>query len=189
MEMAEQAKEQVKDLANQARDQTVELAHQATDQVSQLVDQQKQQTAERLGGLAGALHEAARQLEQKDAEGFGRYAHRAAEQVDRASRYLKEKDLQSFVRDAEGFARRHPDLFLGGTLIASVLLARFLKSSADRSEESWEGGESRGYGSRERFATGYAGSAGSSGYRGGTPATGTQGRPSREGYPGSTGGL
>jgi len=165
MEMAEQAKEQVKDLANQARDQTVELAHQATDQVSQLVDQQKQQAAERLGGLAGALHEAARQLEQKDADGFGRYAHRAADQVDRASRYLREKDLKSFVRDAEGFARRHPDLFLGGTLIAGVLLARFLKSSADHSEESWEGAEARAYGSRERFARGY------------------------EGYPGSTGGL
>jgi gas vesicle protein len=163
-EMAGQAKEQVKDLAHQAKDQTVELAHQATDQVSQLVDQQKQQAAERLGGLAGALHEAAKQLEQKDTGGFGRYAHRAADQVDRASRYLKEKDLQSFVRDTETFARRHPDLFLGGTLIAGVLLARFLKSSADRGEESWQGGASArpGYGSRERFATGYAGYSGAS---------------------------
>ena len=156
-EMAGQAKEQVKDLAHQAKDQTLDLAHQATDQVSQMVEQQKKQAAERLGGLAGALHEAARKLEEKDADGFGRYAHRAADQVDRASRYLKEKDLRSFVRDAEGFARRHPDLFLGGTLIAGVLLARFLKSSADRSE-GWQGAPERsGYGSRERFAQGYEG--------------------------------
>lgn len=171
-EVAGQAKEQVKDLAYQAKDQTLELAHQATDQVSQLVDQQKKQAAERLGGLAGALHDAARQLEEKDADGFGRYARRAADQVDRASRYLKEKDLKSFVRDAEGFARRHPDLFLGGTLIAGVLLARFLKSSADRREE-WRGSPDR-TGSHERFARGYEGGQGYAGYAG---SSGGMGRP------------
>ena len=132
---AGQAKEQVKDLASQAKEQTVEMAHQATDQVSQIVDRQKQQAAERLGGLAGALHEAGKKLEEKDTEGFGRYAHRAADQVDRASRYLREKILQSFLRDGEVWARRHPDLFLGGSLIAGVLLARFLKNSAERKEE------------------------------------------------------
>ncbi|HEV7516750.1 MAG TPA: YtxH domain-containing protein [Thermoanaerobaculia bacterium] len=176
-DVAGQAKEQVKDLASQAKEQTVEMAHQATDQVTQLVDQQKQQAAERLGGLAGALHEAAKKLDEKDTEGFGRYAHRAADQVERASRYLREKDLPSFVRDTEGFARRHPDLFLGGTLFAGVLLARFLKSSADRRDESWQAGQraDRGYGSAERFGSGY---------------TGTQGRPYRsEVFPGTTGGL
>jgi hypothetical protein len=109
---------------------SIELAHQATDPVSQRVDQQKRQAAERLGGLAGALHEAGTKLEEKDQEGFGRYAHRAADQVDRASRYLREKNLRSFVRDTEVWARRHPDLFLGGSLVAGMLLARFLKSSA-----------------------------------------------------------
>lgn len=160
---AGQAKDQVKDLASQAKDQTVELAHQAQDQVSTFVDQQKKQAAERLGGLAGALHEAAKNLEQKDAEGFGRYAHRAAEQVDRASRYLREKDLQGFVRDTETFARRHPDFFLGGSLVAGVLLARFLKSSAKeaRGGDSWPAGQMAGrpsgsgdrYGSRQSFPT------------------------------------
>ena len=169
-DVAGQAKEQVKDLASQAKEQTVEMAHQATDQVTQLVDQQKQQAAERLGGLAGALHEAAKKLEEKDTQGFGRYAHRAADQVERASRYLREKDLPSFVRDTEGFARRHPDLFLGGTLFAGVLLARFLKSSADRGYGSGE--RERGYGAAQRFGSG------------------TEGRPYRsEVFPGTTGGL
>jgi len=130
-DVAQQAKDQVKDLASQAKDQTVEMAHQAQDQVSALVDRQKEQTAERLGGLAGALHDAARQLEQKDADGFGRYAHKAADQMDRAARYLRDKDLSSLLHDTESLARRHPDLFLGGSLMAGVLLARFLKSSAE----------------------------------------------------------
>jgi gas vesicle protein len=133
-DVAQQTKDQVKDLASQAKDQTVEMAHQAQDQVTNLVAQQKEQAAQRLGGLAGALHDAAKQLEQKDADGFGRYAHRAADQVDKASRYLRDKDLPALVRDTESFARRHPDLFLGGSLVAGVLLARFLKSSAEHGE-------------------------------------------------------
>jgi hypothetical protein len=166
-DVAQQAKDQVKDLASQAKDQTVEMAHQAQDQVSTLVAQQKEQAAERLGGLAGALHDAAKQLEQKDADGFGRYAHRAADQVDRAARYLRDKDLPSLLRDTEGFARRHPDLFLGGSLVAGVLLARFLKSSAEHGEP-WQ---------KERTA----GSDRTLGYQG---SQGASNRPYRQpGYP------
>jgi hypothetical protein len=166
---AQQAKDQVKDLASQAKDQTVEMAHQAQDQVTSLVAKQKEQAAVRLGGLAGALHDAGKQLEQKDADGFGRYAHRAADQVDKVSRYLRDKDLPALVRDTEGFARRHPDLFLGGSLVAGVLLARFLKSSAER-QGDW---------AKERPAgrpQGYARQAGN-------PS------PRREGYPATAGGL
>src|SRR4051794_5085946 len=124
------AKEQAKNLASQAKDETVKAASQARDQVSQLVSQRKDQAAERLGGLAGALRDTAHKLQEQDADGFGQYADRAAEQVDKLSSYLKDHDLRGFVRDTETFARRHPDLFLGGTFLAGLALARFLKSSA-----------------------------------------------------------
>lgn len=124
------AKEQAKTLASQAKDETVKMAGQARDQVSQLVSQRKDQAAERLGGLAGALRDTAHKLQEQDGEGFGQYADRAAEQVEKLSSYLKDHDLRGFVRDTETFARRHPDLFLGGTFLAGLALARFLKSSA-----------------------------------------------------------
>jgi hypothetical protein len=98
--------------------------------VSQLVTQRKDQAAERLGGLAGALRDTAHRLQEEDAEGFGRYADRAAEQLERFSSYLRDHDLRGFVRDTETFARRRPDLFLGGSFLAGLALARFLKSSA-----------------------------------------------------------
>jgi hypothetical protein len=166
-EVAGQAKEQVKDLASQAKDQTVELAYQAKDQVTDLVAEQKARAAERLGGLAGALHEAAQRLEQRDADGFGRYAHRAADQMDRVSRYLRDKDLPMLVRDTETFARRHPDIFLGGSLFAGVLLARFLKSSAERRSPWPDELSTRPVAERYR-SSGYAGDAGGGGapYRG-----------------------
>src|SRR5215218_9095822 len=127
----QQVKDQAKGLAGEAKDQTVKMAEQARDHVQELVGRQKDQAANRLGGLAGALREAAHKLHEGDQGGdFGRYADRAAQQVDRLSGYLRDNDLRGFVRDTESFARRRPDLFLGGTFIAGLMLARFLKSSA-----------------------------------------------------------
>ena len=139
----QQVKEQAKDLASEAKDQTVKMAEQARDHVQELVGRQKDQAADRLGGLAGALREAAHKLQEGDQGGdFGRYADRAAQQVDRLSGYLRDNDLRGFVRDTESFARRRPDLFLGGTFIAGLVLARFLKSSAP---ETGRGPYSSGY--------------------------------------------
>lgn len=136
----DQVKDQVKDLAQQAKEGTADLAHQAKSQVNDLVAQGRDQTSQRLQSLASALGDVAQRLEKEDTAGFGGLARRAGEQADRAARYLKEKDMGDLMRDAQGFARRHPDLFLGGSLIAGVLVARFLKSSAERRE-----GEAGGY--------------------------------------------
>jgi ribosomal protein S15P/S13E len=133
--VAQHAKEEVKNLASEAKEQTAHLAGQAKDQVSTLMTQQKDQAAQRLGSFAGALREAARKLNDEDGGGFGRYADRAAEQVDRMSSYLRERDFQTFLRDTEQFARRRPDVFLGGTFLAGLLAARFLKASGERTRE------------------------------------------------------
>src|SRR4051812_16282715 len=129
-DVLDDAKEQAKNLASQAKDGTVKAASQARDQVSQLVTRRKDQTADRLGSLAGALRDTAHKLQEQDAEGFGQYADRAAEQLERLSSYLKDHELRGLMRDTETFARRRPDLFLGGTFLAGLALARFLKSSA-----------------------------------------------------------
>lgn len=129
-QVLEDAKGQAKDLASQAKDQTAKLAGQARDQVNHLISERKDQTAQKLGGLAGALRDTAHKLQEQDTEGFGQYADRAAEQVEKLSSYLRDNDLRGFVRDTETLARRHPDLFLGGTFLAGLFLARFLKSSA-----------------------------------------------------------
>jgi hypothetical protein len=138
---AQQAKDEVKHLASDAKDQAVKTAEQAKDYVSDLVDRQKGQAADRLGSLAGVLRDTAGRLREQngaaDLAGIGDYATKAADQVDRLSTYLRDRDLGTFVRDTETFARRHPDVFLGGTFLAGLLVARFLKSSAERQE--WDG--------------------------------------------------
>ena len=130
-ELAQGAKEQVKSLASDAQDGAKDVAKQARDHVQGLIGQQKEQAADRLGALASALREAGQKLNQDQAAGdVGQYAGRAASQVERLSKYLRQSDLNTLVRDTESFARRRPEVFLGGTIIAGLMLARFLKASA-----------------------------------------------------------
>jgi hypothetical protein len=162
--VAQQAKDQAKNLAHEAKDQTVKVAEQARDHVQQLVGQQKDQAADRLGSLAGALREAGRKLTEGEQSGdFGRYADRAAEQVDRLSTYLRDNDLRGFVRDTENFARRRPEVFLGGALLAGLALARFLKaSSPNRGFDGYEGGNWTGYPQSSTGRSSYTGTGRSS---------------------------
>lgn len=139
--VGQQTKEQVRNLANDARRQASQAADQAGDLVSNLVSRQKDQAADRLGGVANTLRDVGNRLSNEaDAGPIGEYASKAAEQIDRLSHYLRDRDLNTFFRDSETFARRHPDVFLGGTFLAGLLLARFLKSSGDRSFDGYEGG-------------------------------------------------
>lgn len=141
-----QAKNEVKNLASQAKDQTREAASQARNHVQELVGRQKDQAAEKLGGLAGALREAGQKLQENEqSRDFSRYADQAAQQVEKLSSYLRDNDLRGFVRDTETLARRRPELFLGGTFLAGLMLARFLKASSpsqqygDGGDQAWQG--------------------------------------------------
>jgi hypothetical protein len=129
-------KDEVQRLAAEAREETARVAAQAREQAGQLAARATEQTAQRLNSLATALRQAGQQLETDDAAGFGRYAGIAADQVEKASGYLEGKDLGQLVRDTQTFARRHPDLFLGGAFVAGVMLARFIKSSAPETGSS-----------------------------------------------------
>ena len=127
---AEVVKDEAQRLASEAKEGTARVASQAREQATQLMDRTRDQTAQRLGSLATALRHAGHSLERDDAAGFGRYAGIAADQVEKAADYVGGKDLRELVRDTQTFARRHPDLFLGGAFVAGVMLARFIKSSA-----------------------------------------------------------
>lgn len=139
-----QVKEQAKNLAAEAKHEVSGMAGQAREHVQHLVGERKDRAADQIGSFAGSLRDAARKLEDGDggATALGRYATTAADQVDRLSQYMRDRDLNAFVRDAETFARRHPDVFLGGTFIAGLILARFFKASERRHQddlaEDWQ---------------------------------------------------
>jgi hypothetical protein len=127
-------KEDVRSLASDARQSASDVAGKARDQAEDLAQRRKDKTARSVGSLAGALRGVSRELRDHDEGVLGRYAERAAEQADRLAAYIGQRDLRGLVRDAEGFARRHPDLFLGTAFLGGVVAARFLKSTASHRE-------------------------------------------------------
>lgn len=172
-----QVKEEAKGLASEAKQEALGLAGQARDHVQNLVGERKDRAAEQIGSFAGSLRDAARKLEDGDggASALGRYATTAADQVDRVSQYLRDRDLNAFVRDAETFARRHPDVFLGGTFIAGLILARFFKASERRHQDDLAEEYQRvGYGGA--YGTSYGTSYGNTYNTGSADNTGTAGR-------------
>jgi hypothetical protein len=123
-------KDDTRRLARDAREGTAQVASRALEEAGSRVASRKDEAAGQVGSLASAMRQAGEQLETGDAAFFARYAGVAADELDKVSSWLRGRDLQTIMRDTETFARRHPDIFMGGAFVAGIMLARFLKSSS-----------------------------------------------------------
>jgi hypothetical protein len=84
--------------------------------------------AEELGALAGGIRRSAAEWDGERHAWVKRYLGNAADGLDRFSATLRERDLGTFVADAEAIARRHPALFVACCAAAGFALTRFLRS-------------------------------------------------------------
>jgi hypothetical protein len=135
-----------KGAAGRAAEKASEIAREAGQQAQGVASRKKDEAADRLGRVAQALHEAARSLQQgEDGSALPRYVDAAASRLERAAGYLRERDLRSMAREVEDVARQRPELFVAGSVLTGIALARFLKSSARRRAQT-SGYESPGEG-------------------------------------------
>ena len=133
-EKADQVQQKTSELANEAQQQATHLSQQAKNEAKSSLQSQKETAAKELHGVANALRQTSSTLRQQDQTMFAQYSNRAADSVERVSNYLAEHDVEDFVNEAEDFARRQPELFIGGAFTLGLLAARFLKSSASTYE-------------------------------------------------------
>jgi hypothetical protein len=153
--MKEEMKEGAGRVAEKARDAGSRLAGRAREQANRLVDERRDRAATSLDSLSGVLRDNAGRLRGEQSF-FGDYAETAAERVDRLARYLREGDPEKFYADVEDYARRRPEIFMGGMFVTGLLLARFLKSSSDTAADNdfvYAGGGGGGFSGRG-YATG-----------------------------------
>jgi hypothetical protein len=144
--VAGEAADRITSVVTDARNVAGQVADGLKAKAVSAVDERKGAAAETLGTVAGALRGAAQGLEQGEvAAALGTYADGAAAQLDKVAGYLREKDLRGLTRDTETFARRHPEVFLGGAFLAGILAARFLKSSRPRPSAGQDGGQQPGF--------------------------------------------
>jgi hypothetical protein len=151
------AKDTVNQVANKAADKTSQVAHQAQDAASNMLEQRKSQAAGSLGTIADALRQTGQHLQDQDQGTFGQFAQRAAEEIDNFSNDLQNKSVGEMMDGVQNFARRDPQLFLGGAVVLGLLAARFLKASGQRqtsSQDNWQGDRYRSYPSQG--STGYS---------------------------------
>jgi hypothetical protein len=95
---------------------------------------QKDRATEGLGSVAQAVRQTTQQLRDQKHDTVARYAEQAADQIERLSNRLKDKDVNELMRDAQMMARRQPALFVGTAFAIGLLGARFFKSSADATQ-------------------------------------------------------
>ncbi len=148
-QIKEQAKQQTQQVAHRTEQKAGQLAQQTRQKAKGQLASQKERAAGTLGSVAQALRQTGQHLQEQDQGSIGQYADRAADQVERFSGHLRERNVDELTSEAEDFARRRPALFLGGAFALGLLGARFLKSSSSGqgSGSSQHGSSSGGDGS------------------------------------------
>ncbi len=111
-----------------------EYAEQGREKAVGQLATQKDRASSELGGIARALRTTGEQLREQDQDSISHYVDQAAEQTERFSGYLSERDANELVGEVEDYARNRPAIFLGGAVMLGVVAARFLKSSAGHRE-------------------------------------------------------
>lgn len=150
-----QAQETAQNLTGQAQEKAGEAADQAKSRLKEQLDQRSSQAATQIGEQASDLRAVSQTLREQGKSGPAQVADRLAQYAERAGGYLRDKDSDALLADAEDFGRRQPWAVGAGALALGFAASRFLKAS-----------------SSQRLA-----SRGSSGVSSPPPATGTPSTP------------
>jgi galactokinase/mevalonate kinase-like predicted kinase len=103
---------------------------------------QKVRATDELDNIAKAVRQTTQQLRADNHSGVAEYIDKAAEQLERFSHRLRDKDINEILEDARQLARRRPAMFIGGGFALGLLAARFIKSSqrnGGRDEQRYAG--------------------------------------------------
>ncbi len=96
---------------------------------------QKEAGLDHVESLAQATHKAADSLDGKNS-GIAGLLHEAADGLDRMSHSFRERDVSDIYSTIHDFARRQPLTFMAGSFAAGLFLARFLKTSGEKTRRS-----------------------------------------------------
>lgn len=159
-ELRDRAREGVRSLADQVREQAQAATQQLRDRSNELVGKQKERVVDEVSHFSAAIRSAAEKLHEQKDDAIAGYVDTLADQVDRVSDYLRDRDLTGMAQDVANFARRRPEIVLGGMFLGGLLLARVLKAATASSGGAGTGqGYDAGFtsGGGDAYATNYVG--------------------------------
>ena len=124
------------------------LAAKMRQQANERLSTQKDHALDGLQGVSRAVRTTTQSLRDQQHDTVARYVEQAADQVDRLTDTLRNKDVAELIGEAQRYARRQPAMFVGSAFALGLLAARFLKSSSPAGSTSSEYGQGQyGYGS------------------------------------------
>jgi hypothetical protein len=115
--------------------ETTGIVGRVRDQANAQLTTQKTKATDGLGSVAQAVRQTTQHLREGQHDTVARYAEQAADQIERLSQQLRNKDVGELMNNAQQLARRQPALFVGGAFALGLLSARFLKSSSPSSRQ------------------------------------------------------
>lgn len=130
-DLKNQMQEKAGQVGEQIKEQTSHLTAQVLTKAKSTLEEQKEKGTGELSGLSHAVRQTSQHLRNQQREGIAHYAERAADQIDRVVQYVDSRDVTELLNETERFARRHPEVFLGGAFMLGLVAGRFLKSSRE----------------------------------------------------------
>ncbi len=113
------------------------FATEAQSRATGIMKQQMSAGADYVRMVSETAHNAASGLEEKAPE-LARMVHHMADRANRFADDLRKRDIDDVLDMTWDYARRNPRVFIGGAIAAGFLLARFAKSSAERTSRRYE---------------------------------------------------
>ena len=129
----------IKEKAREAKDRVLsksgEALNKAKERTRSVADEQKNRLGERIHGYSSAFRRTADKLRDEQDPNIAHYTEMIADRIDQAADYVQSRDPGMLLRDVENAARRRPEIFFGGMLLAGLVLGRFLKASSHRDDD------------------------------------------------------
>ena len=147
---AQQAKGMAAAYYSEAKNQAYQAAGEARSvarqKVAEVTNTGKKKAATEVNTYGAAIAKAAAELEKND-EPTAPVVRAAAEKLQEFGDFLENRDAKELVDTAERYARRHPEIVLGGMFVLGLGLARFFKSTREplpAKSQRYQGGGSVG---------------------------------------------
>ena len=118
-------------LVSQVREQVSSLRGTATERLRGFADGGKGRATGMLDEVSEVLKEAARSVDERLGEDYGRYAHQAADAVAGFSGKVREKSVDDLIDDTREFVRKSPAVAIGIAAVAGFALMRVIKTGLD----------------------------------------------------------
>jgi hypothetical protein len=141
--------------AGQAQEKAQQAAGQAQARVREQLDQRSTQLAGQVDQQVSDLRSVSAALRDQGKDRPAEVVDRLAGYAEQAGRYLREKDADAMLGDAEDVGRQKPAAVAAGALALGLAASRFLKASS-RKRYSARGPQRAPMPSPEGSGTGYA---------------------------------